>query len=88
MVPVTIIPMIIITILTTHPILARPSDLGSAFGILYGTMASSDPTTGDTHPIIGDILPIIGVEATILPMGAAAIILTVLLTGPISGKTS
>jgi len=88
MVLAAIIPKIIITILTTHPILVRPSGLDSVFGILSGIMGSSTPIIGDIHPITGDTLPIIGVEATIHIMGAAAPLLTVLITDPISGKTS
>ena len=51
-------------------------------------MVSLDPTTGDILPIMGDILPIMGVEVTILRIGAAGTLPTVLRTGPIYGKTS
>jgi hypothetical protein len=88
MVPKAIIPRIIITILTTHLFMAPHSESGSVIGILSGIMDSSTPTIGDIPPITGDTLPIIGVEATIHIMGAAAPLLTVLITDPISGKTS
>jgi hypothetical protein len=91
MVPVTIIPMII-TAHTTILFTAQPSASGSVFGIPFGIMASSDPTTGDIHPITGDTLPIIG-EATIhitmgAVMGAAATILIVPPTELISERVN
>ena len=88
MIPTAIIPRIIITILTTPLFMAPHSESGSVFGILSGIMGSSTPIIGDIPPITGDTLPIIGVEATIHIMGAATPLLTVLITDPISGKTS
>jgi len=88
MVPAAIIPMIIITILTTHLFIAPHLGLDSVFGILSGIMGSSTPIIGDIHPITGDTLPIMGVEVTPHIMAAAATLLTVLITEPISEKTS
>ena len=88
MIKADILPLIIITILTTPLFMAQPSESDSVFGIPSGIMACSDPTTGDTHPITTDTLPIIMVEATIHIMDAAAILLTALPTDPISEKTS
>ncbi|GAG10145.1 unnamed protein product [marine sediment metagenome] len=51
-------------------------------------MVFLDPTTGDTLPITGDILPTMGGEVTILHIGAAGILPTVLRTGPIYEKAS